>query len=510
VRSKRHVGSQVLFLSAALALGASVCAYAGGPGTTSAELLKLPLGTRAVGMGEAFTAMADDSSALYWNPAGMSLMKQKEATFMHSSLIEGINYEHLAFVMPGDSYALGTNFSYLGYGDIAGYDNTPNAANPSGGGSPTGNVSAYSYVLNGGISRLFAESFALGLSGGLVHENLAEDTANTFAINAGALYKLPTHFWDGRYRVGVALQNMGPGMKFVSERDPLPHKINFGAAAEGIHKLPLNLTMDVSVPNDNDAYVSLGSEYWFRDMVALRLGYAGSKDEGRGVRVGVGIKYGGLLLDYAYAGYGDFGATNRISISMRFGEQVRQLNAGERAILKEAKLSEKEGSYVPAIVAYDELLDKDPTNDHILHYMINAYDHMYKAENIDALAQSQKSIAIPSPEEAAMAELVPEAPEAPAYAQAPMPPMAPGLILPSGTPSLNPDMVGDDPLNLNKLPEASALDVGVGSRFNTLDAPQPVHIPDVHEVATELPPSAEPPTLSPNSPALTPADIYGN
>src|SRR3954471_8079340 len=94
--------------------------FAGGPGTTTADLLKIPVGVRAVGMGEAFTAMADDSSALYWNPAGMSLTNQKEATFMHSSLIEGVHYEHLGFVAPGDSYAFGTNFSYLGYGDIAG------------------------------------------------------------------------------------------------------------------------------------------------------------------------------------------------------------------------------------------------------------------------------------------------------------------------------------------------------------------------------------------------------
>src|SRR5258708_19275627 len=95
---------------------------AGGPGSTTGELLKIPLGARAIGMGEAFTALADDSSALYWNPAGLSLMNQKEATFMHSSLIEGIHYEHLAFVAPTDGYALGGNLSYLGYGGIPCYN----------------------------------------------------------------------------------------------------------------------------------------------------------------------------------------------------------------------------------------------------------------------------------------------------------------------------------------------------------------------------------------------------
>src|SRR5438477_13079260 len=66
-------------------------AFASSPGTTTGELLKIPLGTRAVGMGEAFTALADDSSALYWNPAGMSFVSQKEVSFMHSSLIESVH-----------------------------------------------------------------------------------------------------------------------------------------------------------------------------------------------------------------------------------------------------------------------------------------------------------------------------------------------------------------------------------------------------------------------------------
>src|SRR5437773_9598171 len=226
--------------------------YASSPGTTTGELLKIPVGTRAIGMGEAYTALADDSSALYWNPAGMSLTNQKEVTFMHSSLMESVHYEHLAFVMPGDSFALGTNFSYLGYGDITGYDNT---------GNPTGDVNAYSYVFNGGISRVIIPRLFLGVSGGLIHETLADATANTFAMNAGALYALPGHPWAGDYRLGVAVQNLGPGLKFVNERDPLPRRVKLGAAAQGIKKLPLNLTADVTLPNDNDTYFSFGSEY---------------------------------------------------------------------------------------------------------------------------------------------------------------------------------------------------------------------------------------------------------
>src|SRR6266480_3088480 len=117
------------FLGFLLLLSPVTCplSWASGPGTTTGELLKIPLGTRAIGMGEAFTALADDSSALYWNPAGMSFVTQKEASFMHSSLIESVHLEQFTFVAPGDSYAFGSNASYLGYGNIAGYDNAGNA-----------------------------------------------------------------------------------------------------------------------------------------------------------------------------------------------------------------------------------------------------------------------------------------------------------------------------------------------------------------------------------------------
>ena len=439
---------------------------ASGPGTTTGDLLKIPIGARAVGMGEALTALANDSSSLYWNPAGLSLMDQKEATFMHSSLTEGIHYEHLAFAAPGDSYAFGANFSYLGYGDIAGYDNA---------GAAAGNVDAYSYIANAGLSHLFTSSLSLGVSGGLVRQKLADNAANTFAVNTGALYKLPLDLWSGTYRLGLAVQNIGPGLKFISERDPLPRRIKLGAAAEGVRKWPMNLTTDITLPNDNDLYVSFGSEYWFREMIALRLGYAGSNDEGRGVRVGFGLKYAGLLFDYAYAGLGDFGATNRVGFSMRFGQRIRQLNSAERAILREAKAAEKNGAYVPAIIAYNELLDKDPANDHILRYMIKSYDKLHRAENSDALAQ--KSIPVPSPEDAALAELVPEG-EA-AYAQNTAP-----------SPS---DLYGYDPANLGILPEVSVLDVNVGPGAQS---------------ASETP--QERPAPSANTPALSPADIYGN
>jgi hypothetical protein len=528
----------LLFLIFAICLLPFNFSFASGPGSTTAELLKIPIGTRAIGMGEAYTALADDSSALWWNPAGLSSLDQKEAAFMQSSLIENINYEHLGYAQPGDAYAWGGSMAYLGYGSIAGYDNN---------GNPIGNQTAYSYVMNGAMSTVVLDKLSLGLGGEFVHENLAQVTANTGAANLGALYPLPSHLWNGNYRLGVSALNLGPGLKFDTESDPLPRRFQLGAAAMHIENWPLNLTMDLTIPNDNDTYISLGSEYWFfKDVLALRLGYTGENTASNGLRLGVGLKIYGINFDYAYGSFGDFGATHRFSLSYRFGSRVEQLNKEERAILKEAKKCEKEGNYVQAILDYNEILDRLPADDHILHQMINDHEAMLNKELHEAVAQATQPKML-SPEEAALSDLIPgqavaqtpaalgdpmdlmgydklpdvntldvpiqslpPSPQAlppsaslansapistavPATAQKAAPPPRPALATPAA-----PDFTKITPSNIDKMVADPTQ-----MKQNTANAP-------VDERAPVVEPSARAAAENDQAPALSPADIYGN
>src|SRR5207237_543895 len=135
--------------------------------------------------------------------------------------------------------------------------------------TPLGDQTAYSYVFRGGMARLTSDKLSLGVSGMVLREALADASANTVALNGGAQYALPYHPLRGNYRLGLSILNLGPGLKFVSERDPLPRKIKFGAAGTRLTDRPLNVAFDITNPNDNSLYVSFGAEYWFKDLLAL-------------------------------------------------------------------------------------------------------------------------------------------------------------------------------------------------------------------------------------------------
>ena len=84
--SRYFVGGIVIFLHA-------TTLFAGSPGSTTANFLKIGIGARGSAMGEAQSAIANDVNASYWNPAGLSTLRFQEISLMHYSLIEGVRYQ---------------------------------------------------------------------------------------------------------------------------------------------------------------------------------------------------------------------------------------------------------------------------------------------------------------------------------------------------------------------------------------------------------------------------------
>jgi hypothetical protein len=296
------------------ALAAAHVAGAADAGSSAAAFLKIGVGARAVGMGEAQAAAAEGPEALYWNPAGLAVDSRRAVSFTHNEWLEDVRYEYLGLSYP--LFNLGTiGFSAgrVGMGKLVGRDEE---------GNYTGDFGASDMALSLGYGRRFFNFLAVGAAAEYISSKIENESASAIAGSAGVVADLPLP----GLAAGVSASNIGGELKFIDEGDPLPLAVRGGVA----YMLPfggetneLMVAVDGVKFNDrDDVMVNTGVEYWFMKTIAARAGYKGNYDED-GLTGGMGFRYSptanlGLLADYAYADMGVFGATHRITVGMQF------------------------------------------------------------------------------------------------------------------------------------------------------------------------------------------------
>jgi len=324
--------------------------WASNAGTSGGTVLNVPVGARAIAMGEAFTAQADDVSSLYWNPAGLAFLNQSQASFMYNQYLKDLTYNNAAVAVPLENAALGGSASYLSYGHIAGAD----AA-----GNPTADVNAYSGVATVGGAWL-GNNWAAGFNLKAVQESLADVKATGVAADVGATLIYPEEIKGGTLRAAAVLRNVGSGLKFINQTDPFPRQWRAGVAAVQMMDRKLNMSLDYGKERDSDGAVYAGAEYWLIPYLALRGGYAGSDTQGNGVRAGIGLKFKDISFDYAYSSYGELGFAHRYELSLRFGAIQPRLTPEERRILRRAKIAMAEERFGEATLLLDSLVQLEP------------------------------------------------------------------------------------------------------------------------------------------------------
>ncbi|MEW6620108.1 MAG: PorV/PorQ family protein [bacterium] len=274
-------------------------------GSTGAQVLKLSVGARPAAMSEAFGALADDVTAIYWNPAGLANLKEKEFCFMHSDWLKEINYGFAGYAQPlANDRALGLSMMYLGSGDMKKLNTN---------GIEEGDFEAKDMVVTAAYGWKLSEELSLGASIKAISLKIDNEKANSFAVDVGFLSRTPLE----NLLIGGALQNLGSKVKFINEGDNLPLNVKLGTAYKAMDDR-LILLLDINKPVDNDLRLNLGTEYWLTSTVALRGGYNSGIDEGSGVTLGIGFALRTLQLDYAYVPYGDLGKTHRYCLLVRF------------------------------------------------------------------------------------------------------------------------------------------------------------------------------------------------
>lgn len=364
-----------------LLLLAILPALAGGAGSAGADFLQLGAGPRAVAMGEAQVAVADDAYASYWNPAGLAQLRYTEAALTHLTMGQGITQQFLALAHPiGPGHAAAASVTRLDSGDIESYDA---AGQRRGSVDASDLAAALSYGrLVGGAGR--APELRAGASGRYIRQRLASVSASTFAGDFGVLVsRLDNAFGDRvrGLRLGLSVRNVGPGLRFHSEDTRLPRAYAGGLAWEARPwGDPMTAAFEVRSAVDDGLTASFGAEYWLRRVLAVRAGYVTGQDQGLGLRFGMGIRLKRVLIEYAMAGFGDLGDRHRFGLSYRFGGAPDVAERSARDFISAGRGFLEQKRYYEAVTEFNRALELDPGNRAALEDMRRALEAMDQEE----------------------------------------------------------------------------------------------------------------------------------
>ncbi len=302
------VVSTCLLLTPSLVLGQAKV------GTSGAQFLEIGVSARADGMGGAFVAVADDASAMYYNPAGLVQLEGREVVMTWVEYPADINYGFAAIAIPlSFGGVFGLSFYNLSAGDM------PVTTYEYPLGEPGWTFTAKDYAFGASYSRYLTDRFSLGVTVKLIDELYEVERATGWAADVGTNYN--TGFRN--FKITMVISNFGPDMKFISQAYPLPINFHFGAAIDVLdgeqHKA--TFAMEGSHPSDNLEKYNAGLEYWYNDMFAVRVGDRFEHDLS-GVTWGLGFKvpWGerNLSADYARQDLGVLGDVNRFTFRVTF------------------------------------------------------------------------------------------------------------------------------------------------------------------------------------------------
>lgn len=312
-------------------------------GTTAASFLGISVAPRATSMGGAFSAVANDVSALYYNPGGLSRINGAQLCFSHTNWLVETNFNWIGFAYNIDgTNAIGASITVLDYGE----EEVTTVAQPEGTGA---NWSASDFALAVTYTRNLTDVFSIGGSAKYIRQKIYNESASAYALDIGLLFT--THF--NNMKLGMSICNFGTDLKYdgkdllhrvdldentighnetimanlKTDSWPLPLFFRVGLAIDILRTTTSRLTaaVDAFRPSDNTEIINVGGEFSFNEWFFLRAGYKSlfRDDSEEGFTFGAGLNYhsataGTWSLDYCFMDFGLFESIHSFSVQVGF------------------------------------------------------------------------------------------------------------------------------------------------------------------------------------------------
>jgi len=283
-------------------------AGAQGQAGTDIAVLKAGVGARPLGMGSAFTAVADNADAPYWNPAGLGRLDNKnEITAMQTRLSPDTDHYYISYVRPALGGTLGISWIQVGLGNINQTSSEVDVHNE------VQNLSVFSYFSNAYLlsyGRNLNDHISIGLTGKYLTSDMfgvSGGQAYGYSVTPGILLRPAT-----RVTIGLKIDELFNQQSWgTGTVEKVPPKLRIGLAYHSPNPGLFALDISQTIKSGYAAEASVGYEWASRDGLSLRLGYGDG-----GLTTGAGFTSGHTRIDYAYVTQRDLSKDNVHRISL--------------------------------------------------------------------------------------------------------------------------------------------------------------------------------------------------
>jgi len=300
------------------------------------EFLAIGVGGRALGLGGAYSSLASDVTAGYWNPAGLSGLQYPQISLMHDERFAGLeNYDYAGFALPIDgSTTLALSVIRLGADDMANTQDAWTDYNHDGIIQENERhldkityFNAADWAIYFSYARRVSPRFSYGVNLKYLRRQLGTTSANGIGFDIAAQYSPAAGL-----RFAANLQDITTTLVAWStgRNELISPTLKLGSAyVVDAFQGEFSPVFDIDIRFENrqlaaNAHlgaVSLdfheGLEYNYQHLVALRAGYS---DIGS-MNVGAGVHLPKFDIDYSFAKFNSqdqLGNTHRVSITFTF------------------------------------------------------------------------------------------------------------------------------------------------------------------------------------------------
>ncbi|MBN2090426.1 PorV/PorQ family protein [candidate division KSB1 bacterium] len=283
-------------------------------GTTSFQFLKVMTDARATGMGDAYTAVSNNSDAVFWNPAALTRVQNLDISASYLDWLLDVTHTSMsaAYTIPSlgtlGFQALMTNVGEIEVTRVEALGFVGDNYHP---GLTGETMSPGAYVFGVSYARELTDKFAFGLTAKYIREDLDVKAASTIAFDGGLTFR--TGFRS--LELAAVIRHFGPEVKYIDQSFPLPQTFTIGISGflvapeasflmNSVHH-SLRFAYDLSHPRDYNQQHHLGFEYAIDNTIFLRSGYKINYDE-EGVTLGLGVQKSLFRFDYSYSDFGEF------------------------------------------------------------------------------------------------------------------------------------------------------------------------------------------------------------